>query len=350
MIGQVINGRYEILGRIGDGGMGVVYKASQQPIDRHVALKILSGELANNETTVQRFLNEARIISQLRHPNTVKLHDFGRTDDGRLFIAMELLPGGSLDARLEGGALSPLAAMKIAREVCLSLDEAHSLGVFHRDLKPENILFDEVHGEDYPVRVVDFGIAKLQVEGIEVTAPGTRLGTPEYMSPEQAYGKPVDQTTDVYSLGIILYEMLTGSVPFESDGSLGIYLAHVHDKPTAFGDLDPPLELDPELEALVMEMLAKKPVDRPSTMKDVEHRLRLLIAKAELGADATKAMADVTGEPAPVPAPRPVARKKRGGGETVAELQKMQSRQNKVVWVAIGALLIGVAVGFFLTR
>jgi len=280
LIGQVVAGRYQVLERVGEGGMGFVYKARQDPIGRLVALKILLPSKMGEERAVARFLNEARIISQLRHHNTVKLIDFGQLADKRLFIAMEYLDGGTLAELMAGKRLSIHTALRIARQIAKSLAEAHSVGVIHRDLKPENVLLDEMHGEDVHVRVVDFGLAKLQnsdpsMRDLEVsrfgrtveTVPGVRLGTPAYMSPEQAFARPVDGRSDLYAVGVLLYRMLTGYLPFDGDDTTGIALSHLHDVPQSMDEVAPEARIDPGLDALVMQLLAKAPDHRPPNVE-----------------------------------------------------------------------------------
>ena len=297
LIGKMVADRYEVQARIGEGGMGVVYKARQVPVDRPIALKILAGELSTDEETVQRFLNEARIISSLRHPNTVTLYDFGKAKDGRLYIAMEYLSGGLLRDVLDRGRVGVLPAMRIVHEVCLSLAEAHAAGVTHRDLKPENIMFDDVFGEEFSLRVVDFGIAKLHNAAVALTAPGTRLGTPEYMAPEQAWGKEIDHRSDIYALGIILYELLTGQPPFESESSIEIYIRQRDNAPRPFSAFTPPLKIDRTLERLVLRMLAKAKEDRPQTVTEVARTLRRLIEKASPDDSADQAIEEQASDP-----------------------------------------------------
>ncbi len=273
LVGRLLNDRYQVLARVGEGGMGYVYKARQEPIGRLVALKVLLQEVAENEQAVRRFLNEARIISQLRHPNTVSLIDFGHLEGtGQLFIAMEFLAGGQLRDLLDRGRIDPVAALRMTRQICQSLAEAHAKGIYHRDLKPENVLLDDVEGEQFVVKVVDFGIAKLNPAlagleagplSIQLTAPGTRLGTPAYIPPEQAFGKAIDGRTDLYALGVLLYEMLTGHLPFKSDSEQGLFLEHLHTPPRPISEAAPDLAIDPAIERLTLQMLEKKPDDRP---------------------------------------------------------------------------------------
>ncbi len=281
LIGSVVADRYVIEKRIGDGGMGVVYQAYQEPIHRPVALKILLPESESADRSVQRFLIEARIISQLRHPNTVKLYDFGTTGDGRFFIAMEYLGGGQLRDLMDGRRIDPRDALRLAEQILHSLAEAHAMGITHRDLKPENVLLERIQGDRILAKVVDFGVAKLVRPEAEpgnslspvLTVPGTRLGTPAYMSPEQAFARPTDGRSDLYSLGVILYEMLTGHLPFANDDNTALYLAHLHNTPPKMHDLAPDAPLDPELDELVEQLLAKQPGDRPSCAEEVIARI-----------------------------------------------------------------------------
>lgn len=298
LIGRMVADRYHILERIGAGGMGTVYKARQEPLGKMVALKVLLPSLVDDDLKLQRFMNEARIIGELRHPNTVSLVDFGHLDGGRLFIAMEYLHGGDLADLLAQGRLEQRSALKITRQIVASLAEAHARGVIHRDLKPQNVLFDEVVGEDFVVRVADFGLARfdpLLGQSDEVpdaaaaregsgeygggrkgfrlqpvqTVPGTRLGTPAYISPEQAFARPIDHRADLYSVGVMLYEMLVGHRPFEDESSQGLCLAHLYQDAIPIAEVTAPGELDPEIEQLVMMLLEKKPEDRPASAEVV---------------------------------------------------------------------------------
>ena len=301
LIGHRVAGRYEILDHIGDGGMGVVYKARQEPIGRLVALKVLLPTMSADETAVTRFLNEARIISTLRHATTVKLIDLGKTRDGRLFIAMDYLAGGQLRDLLHKGRLEVVAALRIVRQICQSLAEAHTLGVIHRDLKPENILLDEVPGESFVVRVVDFGVAKLKDRAFSggngdgcdhpqcpwpdrnavLTAPGMRLGTLEYMAPEQALDMTgrIDGRADLYAVGVMLYEMLTGYLPFESESSVELSMQHAHAEPRALRSVAPDLEVDAEVEILLMQLLAKEVDKRPFDAGEVVRRVEQMLSR-----------------------------------------------------------------------
>lgn len=276
----MLAGKYKILKKIGEGGMGSVYIANQEPIDRKVAVKVLLGKLAEDEISVRRFEQEARAISKMQHPNTVTIYDFGRTvdahDEERLYIVMEYLKGRTLTQVLRAeGQLSGARASRILRQVCASLADAHTAGIIHRDLKPDNIFLTEVGGDADWVKVLDFGVAKLaDAESAgTLTQTGMIFGTPKYMSPEQAEGKPLDFRADVYALGVILFELLTGRPPFVADTPVGLLLKHISQPPPSFSELRPDLQVDPRLEAITMKALAKKPEDRFQIVQELAGEL-----------------------------------------------------------------------------
>ena len=295
LIGKTVAGRYCVLERVGDGGMGTVYRARQEPVGRMVALKVLLPELSRDELKMKRFVNEARILSQLRHPNTVSCIDTGQMPGGRLFIVMEFVHGGTLRELMDRGRLSQPVALRITRQILHSLAEAHAQGIIHRDLKPANVLLDEVAGNERVVRVADFGIAKFSAAqagmdpsldepekapsgrrgygsfGLQsvMTTPGVRLGTPAYIPPEQAFAKGVDHRADFYALGVMLYEMLAGHKPFESDTERGLCLEHLHTPPRPINSVDPNLKIDVGLEALLLSMMCKEVEGRPNTSEEI---------------------------------------------------------------------------------
>src|SRR3569623_1110464 len=202
-VGKVIDGRYEIQQRVGEGGMGVVYKARQMSIDRVIALKMLNQQMQGDQQWVQRFYNEAKACSRLQHPNTIRMFDFGQTQDGRLFMTMEFLAGPSLP-------------------------DAHSIGIIHRDIKPDNVFLLNMAGSPDFVKLLDFSVAKL-LEGDRMkTQAGVVFGTPQYMSPEQGRGLPLDARSDLYALGVLAYEMLVGTVPYNDDNPMTVIQMHLH--------------------------------------------------------------------------------------------------------------------------
>jgi serine/threonine-protein kinase len=227
-VGKVIDGRYEIQQRVGEGGMGVVYKARQMSIDRVIALKMLNQQMQGDQQWVQRFYNEAKACSRLQHPNTIRMFDFGQTPDGRLFMTMEFLDGISLRDALQKGPLAPQRVVKILIQCCASLAEAHSIGIIHRDIKPDNVFLLNMAGSPDFVKLLDFSVAKL-LEGDRMkTQAGVVFGTPQYMSPEQGRGLPLDARSDLYALGVLAFEMLTGNVPFNDDNPMTVIQMHLH--------------------------------------------------------------------------------------------------------------------------
>ena len=228
LVGKVLDGRYEMIARIGEGGMGVVYKARQASIDRILALKMLNQQMAQDPNWVQRFYNEAKACSRLQHPNTIRMYDFGQTADGRLFMTMEFLDGISLRAAINEGPLAPERVVKILIQCCASLAEAHSIGIIHRDIKPDNVFLLNMAGSPDYVKLLDFSVAKLLQEGgNNHTQAGVVFGTPQYMSPEQGRGLPLDARSDLYALGVLAYEMLTGNVPFHDDNPMTVIQMHL---------------------------------------------------------------------------------------------------------------------------
>jgi tRNA A-37 threonylcarbamoyl transferase component Bud32 len=273
LIGQIVGGRYHIVGLIGEGGMGVVYKAEQRlgSTVRKVAVKTLHAELSRDPSITARFHREVGTVAQLEHPNTVRVYDFGSTDDGTLYIAMEFLDGKALNRVIEAdGAIEPRRVGHIVRQIAGSLDEAHRQGIVHRDLKPENVLLIERAGEKDVVKLVDFGIAA-RTESAErekeqkLTQQGMVLGTPPYMSPEQFTGKQLDARSDVYSLGVMVYEMLTGQLPFQADTAWQWATHHMTSPPRSFDDTPGGGRIPEALRRTVLKALSKEPADRQSS-------------------------------------------------------------------------------------
>ena len=281
-IGRQVAGRYRILDKLGEGGMGAVYRAEQISLKRTVALKVLKSELSAEPGLVRRFNAEAELAAKLNHPNTVTLYDFGQDVDGSLFIAMEFLEGRSLrELLLKEGPLPAARALAITDQVCASLSDAHGRGIVHRDLKPDNVMLVQIGKRSDVVRVLDFGIAKLRDEQGDITAmPMTRagdlLGTPQYMAPEQIRGEKVDARTDVYALGAMLYEMVTGRLPFEGPSLMAILSKHLTELPVPPDLRRPDLAIPPPLCRVIMDSLQKDPAARPVTMEALSERLTAL--------------------------------------------------------------------------
>ncbi len=250
------NGRYFLLGLSGSGGMARVYRAHDEVLGRDVALKVLREQYAEDEGFVRRFRREARNAAALSHPNIVPIYDLGRSEDGVYYMAMEYVSGGTLKERIvRRGPLKPHIAASMALQIAEALAIAHEKGVIHRDIKPQNVLMTET-GD---LKVADFGIARAASATV-VTQTGFVLGTANYMSPEQTMGKEVDPRSDLYSLGVVLYEMLTGEVPYKADTPIAIAMKHVSELPRAPREADP--EVPEGISALVVKLLAKKPKDR----------------------------------------------------------------------------------------
>jgi serine/threonine protein kinase len=275
LIGHEIDNRYMILDIIGEGGWGIVYKVYQRSLERTIALKVLRKEILNDPRIVELFLVEAKAVSKLSCPNTITLHDFGQADDGTLYIAMELLEGKTLADLLEKDRIiPPKRAAYILTQVCDSLSEAHGRGIVHLDMKPENIFLAEGFGRSDFVKVLDFGIAKITgSEQKPMESPDFVLGSPIYMSPEQAQGKATGSASDIYSLGVILFEMLAGSPPFDDEKPLQILMKHVYDPPPKLLEKSPDKNLPEELIRLVESSLSKDPRKRPSDITDFKKSL-----------------------------------------------------------------------------
>jgi serine/threonine protein kinase len=255
--------KYKVIRKIGEGGMGVVYEAEHIHIQKKVALKILREDYTRKQDVVERFKQEARSASIIGHPNIIDVTDFGYTHNGRVFFVMEYLDGEDLATILENErTISFRRAVKIARQVCNALTAAHDKGIIHRDMKPENIFLQKAGTKDEKVKILDFGIAKMSIldqEGRKLTKTGIVFGTPEYMSPEQAAGKPVDRRIDIYSLGIILFEMLTGKVPFTGDTFMAILSKHIFEKVPSLKESARNLAIPLTLESVIYKCLDKEP-------------------------------------------------------------------------------------------
>ena len=272
---QLVDNRYRIVKPLGAGGMAEVYLAHDHVLERDVALKVMSGRYADDEEFVERFKREAQSAAVLSHPNIVSIYDRGESEDGTYYIAMEYLCGGTLKDRiLKRGALPPRTAAAVALQIAEALHAAHEAGVVHRDIKPHNVLVTEAGN----VKVGDFGIARA-ASSSTMTRTGSILGTAHYISPEQAMGEPVGPQSDLYSLGVVLYEMLTGTLPYDAETSIGIAMKHVN------GHLVPPGELNPEvpegINAIVTRLLEKNPKYRYADAEELIEDLEMVLKGLE---------------------------------------------------------------------
>lgn len=362
LVGRIFGGRFALKERLGEGGMGAVYRAEQLSVGREVALKVLHPSFAARPDAAQRFAREARLLSRLHHPAVVTLFDFGQAETGELFLAMELLSGETLAARLERGALPPDEAARLAQAIAEALAVAHAAGIVHRDLKPDNVwicaptgishapavLQDVITSEvaataatalnagpsgatrpkpDERVKVLDFGLARsVAVQTTTLTGPGTLFGTPLYMAPEVIAGKPVGPAADLYALGAILHEMLVGRQAFERDSIEAIFAAHLFDAPPTL-----PPEVPRPLAELVRRLLVKEPNERLGGANEV----RAALAAALEGMDPRRvrtcqsAIPAVATDLAPTTTRPPISR--------------------RWLWLALAIALV-VGLGFGLTR
>ncbi|HEY7400752.1 MAG TPA: Stk1 family PASTA domain-containing Ser/Thr kinase [Actinomycetota bacterium] len=262
MSGSVLAGRYRLEASIGSGGMAEVFRAFDTTLDRPVAVKILAPQYATDPGFVDRFRREAQAAARLNHPNVVSVYDSG-SDDGTHFIVMEYIEGRTLaDFLARGGRLDPTKAVEIAMHIADALDAAHAQGVIHRDIKSGNVMVTRTG----VVKVMDFGIARIAEGADNVTQTAAVLGTASYLSPEQAQGRPVDVRSDIYSLGVVLYEMLTGRPPFTGDTAMAVAYRHVNETPPHPSSKN--MDVSPALDAVVMRALAKNPANRYATARE----------------------------------------------------------------------------------
>ena len=307
MIAQTIDGRYEVVGVLGEGGMGKVYRVRHTALDRPFAMKVLRKDLARDAELAQRFIQEAKTTASVRHPNIVSITDFGRLPDDSPYFVMELLIGETLgDVIKAGGPIPAGRATRIIRQVALALGAAHTAGIVHRDMKPDNVfLVGGMQGgvASDEVRVVDFGAAKI-LGSSRMTKTGIVFGTPHYMSPEQASGAPVDHRADIYALGIIMYEMFTGRVPFEADTYMGVLTQHMFVNPLPPSQVSPAARELGALEDITLRALEKKPEDRYATMEELADNVDKVVRFSNGRAEISRQVDGVRprrSQPAPPP-------------------------------------------------
>jgi serine/threonine protein kinase len=289
LFGRMIADRYLVEARLGRGGMGALYRAHDTTLDRRVAVKVLNPALVAEPTVAQRFDREALAISRLDHPNVVRVFDAGAMPDGGKFIVMQLLEGRELREVIAEGPLTPARAVDFAVQVLRALEHAHRRGLVHRDLKPENVFIVVDDDGREIVKLVDFGIVKLlSGDDQKLTRAGLVFGTPRYMSPEQVAGGKIDERTDLYAVGVVLFEMLTGAPPFDADQAGMLMRMHV------LSDVPPlPESVPSDVRAVVLRLLEKTPTDRFASAREVLDAL---------------AAASLVPAPRPAPSPRPAPR------------------------------------------
>jgi serine/threonine protein kinase len=343
---EILGGQFRVLEKVGTGGMGSVYKASQPAMNRMVAIKILHPKLAGRKDLTSRFRREARAMSQLTHPNTAKVFMYGEAEeDGSLYIVMEMLEGKNLNQTVRKEGPMPVErAIPILIQVCGALQEAHDLGIVHRDLKPENIFLSKQGGIiDYP-KVLDFGLAKvterqMQPGSVILTQEGMVFGTPEFMSPEQAQGRILDARSDIYSLAVILYEVLTGKLPFSARTPMEYIQKHVMEPAILLNERVPERKFPKGLEDVLSRALKKKPDERFQSAAEFGEALR------PYGGSAAAALPVIR-----VAGPQVVVEANHGGTEASPMPQQSSSGLGLLIGVAVACLVGGVVIAVIVMR
>jgi serine/threonine-protein kinase len=359
LLGVTLAGRYQIVRKLGEGGMGAVYVAIHTLLEKEVALKVLHNEFARKQDLVERFMQEAKAASRIRHENVIDISDFGVTPEGQVFFAMELLTGHDLHedlarARLAGVPMPWARSRPIFLQVCSALSAAHAQGIVHRDLKPENIFLVEFLGNKDFVKLLDFGIAKqtaVDDGDRKLTRTGMLFGTPEYMSPEQARGEPIDHRVDIYAMGCILYQLVVGRVPFEAENFMGILSQHLTESPPPIT----PAQLarigaPPEVAAIIGRALAKHRDERWPTIDDMANAIRALHGEAE---EPVREVRVPRAASTPVLGQGRVKTAWTGSPQVPVETEITPDRKPSLApWIAAGVILIagGVLAGVVLSR
>ena len=350
LIGIVVAGRYRITECVGRGGMGVVYRVEHTEIGKLLALKLLAGELSRQKEVVRRFKREALLASRLTHPNSVQVFDFG-VSEGLTFLVMELVVGRDLSRVLRSEPMHSARLARVMAQVCGSLAEAHAMGIVHRDLKPENIMIAKTRdGADF-AKVLDFGLAKVREapELNQVTGTGQVVGTPYYMAPEQIHGHAVDGRADVYSLGAVMYEALTGEPVFRGSSPMAVFTKHLTQKPMPLQERAPGRVIPPGMEAIVTRCLEKSPEDRYQRVEDLQ--AALIEHLAELGQSGVDSLVN-----ARMPSLQDLSGARVEGmsrtllhevatRDEVAAFQRKLARQRWLSLGVLGLLLVGLAYG-----
>lgn len=353
LIGRVLAGRYRLLSKLGEGGMGAVYKGEHTKMNRPTAIKILGADLAGNPDFIARFHREAKMASRINHPNAVAIYDFGETEDGLLFIAMELLDGDTLSDTMKRAGAMPLdRVLNITRQAAQALEAAHQIGIVHRDFKPDNVMICQKTGwRDWAV-VLDFGIAKetlIDSEGDSLTLPGFMLGTPRYMSPEQVKGEKLDARSDLYSLATVTYEMLSGVLPFQARTPQEIMVKRVYEHPRPLLSSRPQLAIPLAVEATIMKALSRERCERHESAAEFAAELENAAhAVASRSATLLKESAAPSGAAAPpaldqrwsVAAPHPPSPRVQIGARQEKPARVRVGRRSRKLVVAVVALSV----------
>jgi serine/threonine-protein kinase len=344
VIGETV-GSYKVVGKLGQGGMGAVYLAEHTLLGKKVAIKVLHPQYSTDPQLLQRFFNEARATTLVKHPGLIDIHDFGQLPGGGAFLIMEFLDGESLASRLkQTGILSLAEILDVGEQLTQALSAAHEKGIVHRDLKPDNVFLlpDASVKSGLRVKVLDFGIAKLDGESSLKTRTGALIGTPTYMSPEQCRGAgQVDWRSDIYSLGCMLFEMICGRRPFVKEGSGEVIAAHIYEQPTPLSALAP--TVPPLYERLVAKAMAKRPEQRQQSMKELGAELALLRG-TPLDEAATRIVKPPTSGDATV-----LTTLASSPGEIVAPPSQVSASKTPRRWLppTVAAGMIAAAVGAF---
>lgn len=337
-------GQYEVLELLGHGGMATVYKARQPSMDRFVAIKVISGDLLDNPEFIARFEREARMIARLQHAHILPVYDYGR-DNETLYLVMRLVDGGSLDQRLRQGPMPLADASRLLTQIGSALTYAHNEGIIHRDLKPNNILLDR-YGAPY---LTDFGIAKWVTSSVPLTVTGTVVGTPSYMAPEQWRGDEIDARTDVYALGVMLYEMLTGKLPFTGDTPYILMYKHFDELPPTPTALSP--DLPEGVNAVIHKAMAKDPQDRYASADEMAAAFSAVLSPLPtrpLGVAADEAPTFI-GPVDPGTTGAQVARKEAVAGVQAVKPVRLPLRRIALAGIPLLAIVLA-AIVFVLTR
>ena len=358
LVGSIVHDKFHVMKKLGEGGMGAVYLAEHVKMGKKMALKVMNPGMHQDADAIARFNREAKNASQINHPNVCAIYDFGETSDGLIYLAMEFIEGSSLSGLIEkAGSLAPARAASIIHQAADALQVAHDYGIVHRDLKPDNIMIAKARDGSDQVKVVDFGIAKASSSDAQkVTKTGLVVGTPEYMSPEQLAGDKLDGRSDIYSLGLVAFNCLTGKLPFPSNSAQEAMIMRLTDHPKTLAEIRPDISWPDELEAVIAKALARDAVDRYQSAAEfgrdmfraTENMPATIAAEAGTqvigsGAAVAAAAAKTAAAPAAVPKTRVAGAGDRGGAATPsagAPLVEAPAKKGGIPMPAIAAAVV----------